>query len=99
MLVAVYLLNKTTGRAANPIREEIFRRWPSADSLAQGESMVDWGSTESHHQRVYPIWQSCYIRLDFSIKGQTPSFGFRSNTYNLVGQSGRRVHHYLHQWT
>jgi len=38
MLVAIYLLNKTTGRAANPIREEIFRRWPSADALAHGKA-------------------------------------------------------------
>jgi methyl-CpG-binding domain protein 4 len=37
MLVAIYLLNKTTGRAANPIREEIFRRWPSAHDLAAGK--------------------------------------------------------------
>lgn len=35
MLVAVTLLNKTSGRAANPIREEIFARWPSPGELAQ----------------------------------------------------------------
>lgn len=35
MLVAVTLLNKTSGRAANPIRAEIFRRWPDAHALAE----------------------------------------------------------------
>lgn len=33
--MAVTLLNKTSGRAANPIREEIFRRWPDASALAE----------------------------------------------------------------
>lgn len=35
MLVAVTLLNKTSGRAANPIREEIFERWPTPQSLSE----------------------------------------------------------------
>lgn len=35
MLVAVTLLNKTSGRAANPIREKIFLRWPTPESLSE----------------------------------------------------------------
>lgn len=35
MLVAVTLLNKTSGRAANPVREEIFERWPTPQSLSE----------------------------------------------------------------
>lgn len=34
MLVAVILLNKTSGRAANPVREEIFTRWSHPQALA-----------------------------------------------------------------
>lgn len=49
MLVATALLNKTTGRAANPIREEIFRRWPSAAALAEGESPLP-NVTEPHSE-------------------------------------------------
>jgi hypothetical protein len=54
MLVAIYLLNKTTGRAANPIREEIFRRWPSADALAHGKAhfgALDFGLFRSKYTR------------------------------------------------
>ena len=35
MLVAVTLLNKTSGRAANPVREDIFLRWPTPQALSE----------------------------------------------------------------
>jgi len=47
MLVAIYLLNKTTGRAANPIREEIFARWPTAKHLATG-NLHPWTSERAN---------------------------------------------------